>query len=95
MRGRRLTARPLFFAGHSVAVPGKDAFFHKRVRMILPRTTAIWLLHPQAVDNAAPARAPGSSGRMLPAGTLMTPVMPWILQYCMHACSRHCGAQLQ
>ena len=95
MRGRRLTTRSLCFAGHSVAVPGKDAVFHREVRMMLPRTTAIWLLRPQAVDNAGLARAPDSGERMLPAGTPMAPVMPWILQYCMHARYRHNRAQLQ
>lgn len=63
----RLTARSLCFAGHSVAVPGKDAVFHRGVRMMLPRATAIWLFRPQAVDNAVPARAPGWGGRMLPS----------------------------
>jgi hypothetical protein len=63
--------------------------------MMLPRATAIWLFRPQAVDNAAPPWATGSGGRTLPLWTPWTPVMPWILQYCMHARSRHSRAQLQ
>jgi hypothetical protein len=62
---------------------------------MLPRATAIWPFRPQAVDNAMPpglrARAPSHAALVNP----MSPVMPWILQYCIHARSRHSHAQLQ
>jgi hypothetical protein len=63
--------------------------------MMLPRATAIWPFRPQAVDNAVPPWATGSGGPHAALVDPMTPVMPWILQYCMHARSRHSRAQLQ
>lgn len=63
--------------------------------MMLPRATAIWLFRPQAVDNAAPPRSPELGRPHAAPVNPMTPVMPWILQYCMHARSRHSRVQLQ